>query len=132
MNEHPNAALHRKAHEAFSRGDMDALTEMIAEDTDWHSPGKSLISGDFHGREAVFGEFFAKMDKLSGGTAKFVEHQDYFGNDERSVALFRFAATRGDKTEEVTVCEVIRWREGLAVEEWTYCDDQYRWDAFWS
>ncbi len=132
MSQLANAALHRKAHEAFSRGDMDVLGEMIAEDTVWHSPGKSLISGEFRGREAVFGEFFAKMDELSGGTAKFVEHQDYFGNDERSVAVFRFAATRGDKTEEVTVCEVIRWRSGQIVEEWGYYDDQYGWDAFWS
>jgi len=132
MSEHPNAALHRKAHEAFSRGDMDTLGELIAEDTVWHSPGKSLISGDFRGREAVFGEFFGKMDELGGGTAKFVEHLDYFGNDERSVALFRFAASRSGKTEEVKVCEVVLWRDGKAVEEWSYCDDQYRWDAFWS
>ena len=64
MSEHPNAALHRKGHEAFSRGDIEVLAEMIAEDTVWHCPGKGLISGDFHGREAVFGEFFAKMDEL--------------------------------------------------------------------
>jgi hypothetical protein len=111
---------------------MDTLGEMIAEDTVWHSPGKSPISGEFRGREAVFGEFFAKMDELGGGTAKFVEHQDYFGNDERSVALFRFAATRGGRTEEVRICEVVLWRSGQVVEEWSYCDDQYRWDEFWS
>ena len=75
MSEHPNVALHRKAHAAFSRGDMDMLTQMIAEDTVWHSAGKSLISGDFRGREAVLGGFFAKLDEVSGGTAKFVEHQ---------------------------------------------------------
>jgi len=132
MSEHPNAALHRKSHEAFSRGDKDTLGEMIAEDAVWHSPGKSPVSGEFRGREAVFGEFFGKIEELSGGTAEFVEHQDYFGNDERSVALFRFGATRNGETMEVGVCEVIRWRRGQCVEEWSYCDDQYRWDAFWS
>ncbi len=132
MSEHPNAALHRKAHEAFSTDDMDKLGEMIAEDTVWHSPGKSLISGEFRGREAVFGEFFAKMDELSGGTAKIVEHQDYLANDEHSVAFFRFAATRSGKTSEFRVCEDIRWRNGQIVEEWTYLDDQYGWDALWS
>ena len=132
MSEQSNVALHRKAHDAFSRGDMDTLTEMTAEDTVWHSPGKSLISGEFRGREAVFEEFFGKMDELSGGTAKFVEHQDYLGNDEHSVALFRFAATRSGKTLEFNVCEDIRWRNGQIVEEWTYLDDQYGWDALWS
>ncbi len=132
MSEHPNVALHRKAHAAFSRGDMDMLTQMIAEDTVWHSAGKSLISGDFRGREAVLGGFFAKLDEVSGGTAKFVEHQGYLGNGEHSVALFRFAATRSDKTSEFRVCEVIRWRSSQIVEEWLYYDDQYGWDAFWS
>ena len=103
MSEHPNVALHRKAHAAFSRGDMDMLTQMIAEDTVWHSAGKSLISGDFRGREAVLGGFFAKLDEVSGGTAKFVEHQGYLGNAEHSVALFRFAATRSDKNSEFRV-----------------------------
>ena len=98
MSEHPNTALRRKAHEVFSKGDKDSLTKMIAEDIVWHSPGKGLISGEFRGREAVFEEFFAKMDELSGGTAKFVEHEDYFGNDERSVALGRFSATRNGST----------------------------------
>ncbi len=130
MSEHANAALHRKAHEAFSRGDMDTVTEMIAQDTVWHTLGKSLISGDFHGREAVLGAF-AKIDELSGGI-KFVEHQDYLGNDEYSVALFRTAATRSGRTSEFRVCEVIRWRNGQIVEEWEYFDDQYGWDAFWS
>ncbi len=132
MSEHPNAALHRKAHETFTRGDMDTLAEMIAEDTVWQSPGKSLISGEFRGREAVFGEFFGKMDELGGGTAKFEEHQDYLGNDEHSVALFQFSATRNGKILEGRVCEEIRWRNGQIVEEWTYLDDQYQWDAFWS
>ena len=45
MSEHPNAARLRRGHEAFSSGDMDTLTELIAEDTVWHWPGKSPISG---------------------------------------------------------------------------------------
>ncbi len=72
------------------------------------------------------------MDELSGGTAKFVGQPDYLWNDEHSVALFRFAATRGDTTMETRVCEVIRWRSGQIVEEWLYSDDQYGWDEFWS
>lgn len=132
MAEHPNVTLHKKAHQAFARADMDTLTQMITEDSVWHSPGKSQISGDFRGREAVFGGFFAKMNELSSGTAKFVAHYDYLGSDERSVGLFRFAATRNDRTFEVNVCEVIRWRSGQIVEEWGYYDDPYGWDEFWS
>ena len=132
MSGQSSAALHRKAHEAFAKRDMDMLTKMTTDDTVWHSPGKSLISGEFHGRDAVFEDLFAKMDELSGGTANFTEHNDYLGNDEHSVALFRFSATRGDKTMELNVCEKIRWQDGKIVEEWTYLDDQYGWDELWS
>jgi ketosteroid isomerase-like protein len=132
MSEHPNAALHRKGHEAFSTGDVDSLTEMIAEDTVWHVPGKSLVSGEFQGREAVFGGVFAKMDELSDGTAKFVGNLDYLGSDERSVAIGRYSATRDGRTEEFRICEIILWRDGQILEEWSYLDDQYRWDALWS
>ncbi len=132
MSEHSNAALHRKAHEVFIKGDMDSVTKMIADDAVFHSPGKSLISGEFRSRDAVFSQFFAKMDELSGGTGKIAEQQDYLGNDERSVALFRYDATRSGKSEQFGVCEVIRWRGGQIVEEWTYLDDQDQWDTFWS
>ncbi len=132
MAEHPNAELIRRAHEAFSKGDMDTLTAMIAEDTVWHFPGKSLISGDFQGRQAVFEGFFGKMNELSGGTIKMVEEHDLLGTDEHSVALFRVAATRGDRTFEYKLCEVTHWRNGQIAEDWFFTDDQYAHDDFWS
>ncbi len=132
MSEHPNAALHRKAHEVFTIGDMDNVAKMMDDDAVFHIPGNSLISGEIHSRDAVFSQFFAKMDELSGGTGKIAEQQDYLGSDERSVALFKYDATRNGKSAQFGVCEVIRWRSGQIVEEWTYVDDQDQWDAFWS
>ncbi len=132
MAEHPSAALHRRAHEAAARNDLETLSSMIAEDAIWHSPGKSPVSGDFRGRDAIFEGFFGKMDELSGGTAGFVETHEYFGMDDRSVALFRWGATRNGKTADFGVCEVIRWRDGQIVEDWAYYEDQYGWDEFWS
>lgn len=58
MAEHPNALLHRKVHEAADKGDMGTLAAMIAEDVVWHSTGRNPVSGDFHGRDAVFAQFF--------------------------------------------------------------------------
>lgn len=132
MSEHPNAALHRTAHDAFSRGDMDTLSKMIAEDTVWHICGNSPASGDFNGREAVFGEFLANLGELSSGAAKFVGSQDHLGDGEYSVSFFRFGATRNGRTADFGVCEVIRWGNGRIAEEWFYLEDQYGWDEFWS
>ena len=130
MAEHPNAALLRKGHEAFSRGDRETLTEIIAEDTLWHIAGNSPVSGDYRGQEAVFG-FFDKLAELSGGTLK-IENLDFLGNDEHVVALFKMTATREGKTLDANLCEVGHWREGQIVEDWIFVYDQYAFNEFWS
>ena len=40
MTEHPHAALVRKGYDAFSRGDMETLAEVLAGDASHHVPGK--------------------------------------------------------------------------------------------
>ena len=131
MAEHPNAELHRKGHEAFTRLDMDTLAELFAEDTVWHMPGRSQVSGDLVGREAVFG-FFNKLGELSDGSLAISEEHDFLGTDDHSVALFRVTAQRNNKTLESNLIEVVHWRNGQIVENWTSFEDQYAWDEFWS
>ncbi len=134
MAEHPNAALHRKGHEAFSTGDMATLTELIAEDTLWHTAGRSPIAGDYRGRDAVF-EFLAKLAELSEGTMKIQDH-DFLASDEHAdqhtVALFNITAARAGKTLDANYCEVVHWRDGQVVEDWGFAFDQYAFDEFWS
>jgi len=130
MAEHPNAALLRKAHEAFSKGDMATLTEVIAEDTPWHIAGKGPLAGEYKGREAVFG-FFKKINELSGGTFKMEDH-DILGTDDHVVALTKMGATRAGKTLNTNFCEVAHWRNGQIVEDWLFAYDQYAFDDFWS
>ncbi len=65
MSEHPDIDRHRKGHAAFRSGDMEYLNELFAEDTVWHWSGRSQISGDHVGRDAVFA-VFGKMAALAG------------------------------------------------------------------
>ncbi len=129
MAEHPNAVLLRRGHQAFSKGDQATLAEVIAEDVLWHTGGKGPVSGDYHGRDAVFG-FFAKLADLTDGTLT-IEDQDFLASDERAVALYRIKATRGSKTLDADYCEVVRVRDGQTVEEWNFAFDQYAFDNFW-
>ncbi len=57
ITEHPNAALVRNAYEAFNTADMEALTEAFDESGSWYTPGRSLIAGEYRGRDAVFAQF---------------------------------------------------------------------------
>ena len=57
---HPNEDLVRRGYAAFSTGDIATLTELFADDLVWHVGGRSPITGDYKGKEAVLG-FFAQL-----------------------------------------------------------------------
>ena len=130
MSEHLNAALHRRGHQAFNRGDMSFLAELFADDTVWHWPGKSQVSGVLNGRESVF-EAFAKLNELTEGNIE-LEDLDFLASDERSVALSRVTASRDGRTLEYDMCEVVLWRDGQIAEEWIFLEDEYAFDEFWA
>src|SRR4029453_13535056 len=92
MAEHPNAERIRRAFAAFAQGDMATMTELIAEDTVWHIPGRGRLSGDHRGREAVF-ELFSRLVQGSEGTFT-QELHDALGSDEHAVALTHVSAPR--------------------------------------
>src|SRR5438445_13531009 len=63
---HPNEEVLRTAYNAFSKGDMETLRGLFTDDAAGHIIGRSQISGDYQGPDAVFG-FFGKLFELSGG-----------------------------------------------------------------
>lgn len=69
MSEQENVQTVRKAYDAFARGDIATLMEMVHEDVEWEKPGDSKIiphAGKRRGRDAVK-EFFM----LVGETKRF-------------------------------------------------------------
>jgi ketosteroid isomerase-like protein len=130
MAEHPNVELLRSGYNAYSTGDMDVLTRLFADEILWHVAGRSPISGDYKGRDQVFG-FFGKLMELSDGTAKIDVH-DILANDEHGVALVTGTATRGGRSFEGQDVHTFHIRNGQVVEFWDGPLDQYEADEFWS
>lgn len=130
MADHPNVELLRKGYNAYSSGDMDVLQELFAEDIQWHIAGRSQLSGDYKGRDAVFG-FFGKLMELTEGTAKLEVH-DILANDEHGVALVTGSSSRGGKTLEGPDVHVFHIRNGQVVEFWDSPLDQYASDEFYA
>lgn len=50
MSEHSNVDLLRRGYDAFGKGDMDTLRDLLAENIVWHVPGSNILSGDYEGR----------------------------------------------------------------------------------
>ena len=93
--QHTNVQRARLGYDAFSKGDMATISDLLADDVVWHVGGNSSLSGDYNGKDAVFG-FFGKLMELTGGTFKLEVH-DILANDEHSVTLVRETAERDGK-----------------------------------
>jgi len=130
MAEHPNVGLLRRGYEAFAKGDMATLTELIDENVVWHVSGRSPLAGEYKGRNAVFA-WFGQIAEASGGTFH-IEIHDILANDEHAVVLNRATASRQGKQLDSLDTDVYHIRNGKVVEAWTTSQDPYLNDAFWS
>jgi len=130
MTEHPNVELARRGYEAFAKGDLATLTELLADDVVWHVQGGGPLSGDYHGRDQVFG-FFGRIAEETGGTFRLDVH-DILANDEHTVALATLTATRGGKSIEVPVANVTHNRDGQVTEFWSAVTDPEATLDFWA
>ena len=130
VTEHPNVELTRRGYEAFAKGDMATLSELIADDVTWHSNDAGPLSGTYHGRDEVFG-FFGRLAEETAGTFRLDVH-DVLANDEHAVALCTVSASRGGKSIEVPVANVSHLRDGKLTEFWGATTDPQASIDFWS
>jgi uncharacterized protein len=130
MTEHPNIELARRGYEAFAKGDLAALSELIADDVTWHVLGVGPLSGTYHGRDEVFA-FFGRLAEETAGTFRLNVH-DVLANDEHTVALCMLSASRGNKSVEFPVANVSHMRDGKITEFWGATTDPQASIDFWS
>jgi ketosteroid isomerase-like protein len=128
MAEHPNVTRIKDAYAAFAKGDFAVLEDFFAEDVLWHDGGRNQISGEYRGREAVFG-LFGKLMELTDGSFRADLHA-VLADDEHGVALAVLTASRGGRSIEVNEAQVFHLRDGKVVEWWTASTDQYAFDEF--
>jgi ketosteroid isomerase-like protein len=127
---HPNVELTRRGYEAFAKGDVPALSELMADEVTWHVTDGGPLSGSYHGRNDVLG-FFARLAEETGGTFRLDVH-DILANDEHVVALGTLSASRGSKSIEMLVANVIHVRASKITEFWTATANPRASIDFWS
>src|SRR5712691_2242386 len=91
-----NAAIMRRAYEAFNKGDMNTLTELFDESAVWHLPGRSRFANDYKGREATFA-YFGRLGQETGGTFRAKLEHLLADDDNRVVGIQRSSAARDGK-----------------------------------
>lgn len=130
MAEHPNVERVRQGYEAFTSGDTETLAELIAEDAVWHVGGRNLFTDTYHGREAIF-TYFRNLRDFTHDTFA-AELHDVLANDEHAVALVRMTGTRGRNELDANATTTFHLRDGRVVEAWTFHENQYAADEFFS
>ena len=131
MTEHPNVEHARRGYEAFAKGDLATLSELIAADAVWHVRSVGPLNGDYHGRDQVFG-FFGRLAEETGGTFRLDVH-DILANDEHTAVLATLSASRGGKSVETPVVNVSHNDgDGKITEFWTSTTEPEAAIDFWA
>ena len=128
MDENPNVARIKEGYAAFAKSDFAVLNNLFAEDLLWHVPGRNQLSGDYRGREAVYG-FFGRLMEVTAGSFNLEVHA-VLANDEHGVAMVVTTASRAGQRIEVKDVHVMHLRDGKVLEFWTASTDQYAFDEF--
>src|SRR4030095_14247375 len=126
----PNEDLTRRGFDAFAKGDVDTLRELFDQDAVWHVSGRSPLSGDHRGMDAILGNF-AKTAELTGGTFRIDLHA-VVDNDEHAVAIYVTRVESEGRPMEARQVLVSHIRNGKLTEAWLMSEDQSAADEFFS
>ena len=117
--------------QAVADVDFDVAERCFAPDALWHLPGSSPIAGDHRGWAHIRDDFLSKLGPLSGGTFR-VELLDVAVGDTYVVAVQRATASRGERTLDITGCQLIRVSNGIIQNIRGHYSDQTALDDFWA
>jgi len=126
---HPNVDLLNKGYDAFEKADLETIQNLFTDDVVFHVTGRSRLSGDKEGKDAVLG-FFGELIQLSEGTFK-IERHAVLADDEHGVVLSTASAEAGGKSFSVQNVDVYHFADGRVSACWSIPADQYAEDEFW-
>lgn len=97
---HPNEDLVRRGYEAFSNGDLEALSQIMTPDAVHVSPGNNQLSAEYKGQDEVFG-YYGKLGELTDGTFKVEVESVRAEGDDKVITRHRNLGQRGGKNLDV-------------------------------
>ena len=124
-------AIVRRGYEAFNRGDLATLTDLLRDDVSWHTPGRSPLAGDVVGREAVLARLGRYMAE-TGGTFRTDLKRLLIDEDGRVIGIHHAIAERHGKRLDVYCCTVFELENGRIVDGREHFYDLHAWDEFWA
>ena len=125
-----DVAVVRRLYAALAAGDMATVATCFHPDAVWHLPGRSVLAGTHHGWLAIRDELLAKQGPLSGGTFR-AHLLDLAVGAEYLVAIVHATADHAGRRLDLTVCQLMRVRDGRILEVRGHYADEAALNAFW-
>lgn len=109
----------RSAYEAFGRGDLEALKEMMAEDGTWLTSDELPLGGETHGRDAIIGDFAQIPNYWSSFS---VEPEEFIDAGEWVVVRGTQTAGHNGHSFEAPFAHLMKFADGRIVRGEFYAD----------
>jgi ketosteroid isomerase-like protein len=119
-------AVARRAYDAYARMDIAAIDALMTDDHVLHVAGRHPLSGEYRGKQAVWG-YLGRVAEISGGRGGFDVHALTADDEGHAVALL--TGTIRDFVRPVIHVWHVRGEKLAAM--WDASLDQHAEDAFW-
>lgn len=127
MNRDETTAVVRSAYDAYAAMDIAAMEALLTDDHTIHVAGHHPLSGDYAGKQAVWG-YLARVAEIGQGNGGFAVHAVTADDEGQGVALL--IGTIRDFVRPVI--HIWHVRDGQLAELWDASMDQQAEDAFWT
>jgi ketosteroid isomerase-like protein len=114
-----NVDTARAAYEAFGRGDLEALKEMLAEDATWLTSDELPLGGESRGRDELIGNF-AQIPNY--WTSFSVEPEEFIDGGEWVVIRGTQRAATDSDSFEAPFAHLMKFADGKIVRGEFYAD----------
>jgi hypothetical protein len=109
----------RSSYAAFSRGDLETLREMLAEDSIWLTSDELPLGGETKGRDAILGNFTQIPNYWSSFS---VEPEEFIDAGEWVIVRGTQRAGRDGDSFEAPFAHLIKFADGKIVRGEFYAD----------
>jgi ketosteroid isomerase-like protein len=98
-------------YDAFARGDVDGVMELLRDDVEWITPESTPLSGRYHGKQEVMG-FFGKLAELTQELS--VEPREFIDAADAVLVVCRIRGRGRNGTIDMDAAHLWRMRDGKA------------------
>jgi uncharacterized protein len=129
-SEAQNIAVVRRGYEAFAKGDIETLKNLISANANWHQAETGVLRGSYRGAQAIL-EFFGQLAHETQGSLR-VEPQTMAASGDQVFVLERITGKRKGKTVDTKSVLVFELDKGAVTEVTDFQFDHLAEAQFWS